>query len=92
MLTYVYFPFVGHLHRICLIKLFAVDAIKKKKRKNAWLIYAIGINFAEGIFMQVKSCHNTFQQVGKLGTFELKNPNTRTEHQCHAQLSQPLLP
>ena len=50
--------------------------------------YAIGVDFAEGIFMQVKSCNNTFQQADKLGMFELKNPNTRTECQCHARLSQ----
>ena len=45
--------------------------------------YAIGVDFAEGIFMQVKSCNNTFQQADKLGMFELKNSNTRTECQCH---------
>ena len=51
--------------------------------------YAIGVNFAEGIFMQVKRYNNTFQQVAKLGMFDLKNPNTRTKFQCHARLSQP---
>ena len=78
-----------HILHICLIKLFAVDGIKKKKENNAWLIYAVGVNFAEGIFMQVKSCNNAFHKVDKLGMFELKNPNMRTERQCHARLSQP---
>ena len=30
------------------------------KENNAWFIYAIGVNFAEGVFMHVKSCHDTF--------------------------------
>ena len=45
---------------------------------NACFIYAICANFAGGIFMHIRSCHNTFNQVDKLGMFELVNPNTRT--------------
>ena len=30
------------------------------KENDAWFIYTIGVNFAEGIFMHAKSCHNTF--------------------------------
>ena len=52
---------------------------RRKKENNTWFTYAIGVNFAEGIFMQVKSYNNTFQQVAKLGMFDLKNPNTRTK-------------
>ena len=38
-----------------------MDGIYKKeiKENNAWFISAIGVNFAEGILMDVKSCHNT---------------------------------
>ena len=53
------------------------------------VISAIGVNFAEEIFMHIKSCHDTFQNVAKLGMFEFMNTNMRTEHQCNAQLSQP---
>ena len=62
------------------------------KENNAWLIYAIGVNFAEGTSMHVRICHDTFEQVDQLGTFELVNLNMRTEHQCNGQLSQFSLP
>ena len=55
-------------------------------------LFMQSVNFAKGILMHIKSCHDTFYQVDKLGTFELVNPNTRTERQCNAQLSQPSLP
>ena len=28
---------------------------EEKQENNAWFIYAVGVNFAEGIFMLVKS-------------------------------------
>ena len=44
-----YFPFVGTLDRVCLIQLFAEEI----KENNAWLIYAIGVNFTEEVFMHL---------------------------------------
>ena len=49
------------------------------KVNDAWFIYAVGVNFAEGIFMHAKSCHNTFQLVDELGTFELVNTNMMSD-------------
>ena len=33
---------------------------KELKENNAWFIYALGVNFAERIFLHVKSCDHTF--------------------------------
>ena len=30
------------------------------KENDAWFIYAIGVNFTEGIFMHIKCCDHTF--------------------------------
>ena len=49
------------------------------KENDAWFIYAIGVNFTEGIFMHVKSWRNTFYLVDKLGKFELVNPNMKSD-------------
>ena len=56
---------------------------EKKEEYNAWFKYAF-YNLTEGIFMQINSCNNIFQQVDKFVLFELKNSKTRTKHQCHA--------
>ena len=49
------------LHRVCLICLTFCSAwYKDEIENNACFIYAIGVNFAKGIFMHTKTCHNTF--------------------------------